>query len=127
MILSDNQAVSGEASGQSPPRDVSEFGLQRRDYLARQPCDEGVRRLMRAMLKDTLRCYRAYADAKTLRGQRLFREAEYWVHARESSWLFSFENVCHVLGIDSEYLRAELAHAAAPRKRATNPLAREAG
>ena len=63
---------------------------------------------MWAILKDTLCCYHAHAQASTVRGQRLFRDAERWVESRDLKWVFSFENVCAVLDIDSEYLRNEL-------------------
>jgi hypothetical protein len=63
---------------------------------------------MWAMLKDTLSCYHAYANATTVQGQRLFREAERWLLSSDLSWMFSFENVCAVLDIDSESLRNEL-------------------
>jgi hypothetical protein len=63
---------------------------------------------MWAILKDTLSCYHTYADASSVHGQRLFREAERWLLSGDISWMFSFENVCAVLEIDSESLRSEL-------------------
>jgi hypothetical protein len=87
---------------------ISRFALQQRSRIDPTERDEGVRRLMWAMLKDTLRCYHGYANARTVRGQRLFRDAERWVQSRDLTWVFSFENVCAVLGIDSDYLRNEL-------------------
>jgi len=63
---------------------------------------------MWAILKDTLCCYHMYAQAKTVHGQRLFRDAERWVQSRDLRWIFSFENVCALLDIDSECLRNEL-------------------
>jgi len=63
---------------------------------------------MWAILKDTLSCYHTHADATTVHGQRLFREAERWLLSSDLAWMFSFENVCVILEIDSESLRNEL-------------------
>ena len=89
-------------------RRISRFALQQRSRIEQHEGDEGTRRLMWAMLKDTLRCYHAYRDANTVRGQRLFHDAERWIQSRDLKWAFSFENVCAVLGIDSDCLRNEL-------------------
>jgi len=87
---------------------ISRYALQNRSRIRHRESDDGVRRLMWAVLKDTLRCYQCYAGASTPRGQRLFRDADRWVRSSDITWLFSFETVCSVLGIDSDYLRNEL-------------------
>jgi hypothetical protein len=89
-------------------RRISRFALQQRSRIEQREGDEGTRRLMWAMLKDTLRCYHMYHDAESVRGQRLFCEAERWIQSRDLKWTFSFENVCAVIGVDSDYLRNEL-------------------
>jgi hypothetical protein len=89
-------------------RRISRFALQQRSRIEPPVADEGVRRLMWAILKDTLRCYHTYARAVDARGQRRFRDAYRWVESQDLTWVFSFENVCAVLGIDSDYLRCEL-------------------
>src|ERR1051325_282522 len=86
---------------------ISRFALQQRSRIDPTERDDGARRLMWAMLKDTLRCYHTYAESGTVRGQRMFRDAERWVQSRDLTWVFSFENVCAILGIDSDYLRNE--------------------
>ena len=97
-----------EESDDSFSRRISRFALQQRSRIERPDAEDGARRLMWAMLKDALRCYHAYADSPTVRGQKLFREADKWVRSRDLRWVFSFENVCAVLNIDSDYLRNEL-------------------
>ena len=89
-------------------RRISRFALQQRSRIEQREGEEGTRRLMWAMLKDTLRCYHMYHDAGSVRGQRLFYDAERWIQSRDLRWTFSFENVCAVLGVDSECLRNEL-------------------
>lgn len=90
------------------PQRISRFALQQRSRVDQPEPDEGTRRLMWAILKDTLRCYHVYSNAQTLRARRLFQDADRWIRSRDLQWLFSFENVCAVLGIDSDRLRNEL-------------------
>jgi len=94
--------------GTSVSRRISRFALQQRSRIDSVEAADGPRRLMWAILKDTLCCYQLHAAATAPREQRLFREAERWVQSRDLSWVFSFENICAVLDIDSEYLRNEL-------------------
>jgi len=92
----------------SVPRRISRFALQQRSRIDPAQARDGTRRLMWAILKDTLCCYQAYADSTTVHGQRLFRDAERWVQSADLTWIFSFENVCAILDIDTDYLRNEL-------------------
>lgn len=119
--LTPNDAVFGESPSHGLPkkspipmkqpqmlRRISRFALQQRSRIDAPDPADGTRRLMWAMLKDTLSCYHAHADATTVHGQRMFREAERWLLSSDLSWMFSFENVCTVLEIDCESLRNEL-------------------
>lgn len=65
------------------------------------------RRLMAAILEDALLCYRAHLNTANVRRRKLFRDAERWILA-DDYWLFSFRNVCDILGIDPEAVRGEL-------------------
>jgi len=49
-----------------------------------------------------------YATVTNRRGQRLFTEAETWIFKDDPTWLCSFISICHVLGLDPEYLRTGL-------------------
>jgi hypothetical protein len=62
-------------------------------------------RLMWAVLQDAVDTYTKHIDAKRLRHQHRFREAEEWIEQDDPVWLFSFTNICHVLGLDPDYLR----------------------
>lgn len=99
------------------PRRISRFALEQRSRLFDEDHD-GVRRLMWAILKDTLRCYQSHFDCVGVHSQRLFRDASKWIHSDDLTWVFSFENICLVLGIDGERLRTELARWARLRRRA---------
>ncbi|GIW40085.1 MAG: hypothetical protein KatS3mg076_0662 [Candidatus Binatia bacterium] len=103
--------------GFTVPRRISRFALEQRSRLLEGET-EGIRRLMWAMLKDSLRCYQSYFDSTDVREQRLFWDAQRWIQAENPRWLFSFDNVCAVLGIDGDRLRAELARWARLRRRA---------
>lgn len=81
------------------------------DYLERQRRKSVRERelgLMLAILEDAVNCYIKYASARDRRGRRQFQEAEEWIFQSGSDWLFSFENICEILGIDPEYLRQGL-------------------
>ena len=99
------------------PRRISRYALEQRSRLHDSEYD-GVRRLMWAILKDTLRCYQNYFDAPTVRGQRIFRDAQRWIYAEDVRWVFSFENVCSLLNVDSDRLRTELSRWTRLRRRA---------
>jgi hypothetical protein len=81
------------------------------DRVRRRTEHEGERRLMIAVLEDAVAVYRKQAGARDARNQQLFREAEEWIEDPDRTWLFSFQNICDVLGLDPDYLRRGL-HAA---------------
>ena len=70
--------------------------------------NQGEKRLMLAVLEEAVATFQRNTHAKTRRGQRLFREAEEWIQSEDVSWTYAFENVCHTLGLDPEYLRGGL-------------------
>lgn len=69
---------------------------------------EGERRLMLAVLEDAVDSYRKYAFARDPREQSSFLEAREWFFSTDRSWLFAFENICDVLEMNADYLRAGL-------------------
>ena len=67
--------------------------------------------LMLAVLKDAVSCFQNYFDARDKIGTSLFREAEEWILLQgKSNWLFSFDNICEALDLDSGYIREGLLH-----------------
>jgi hypothetical protein len=72
--------------------------FRRKSYL------EPEKRLMLAVLEDAITCFQKYALARDSRGKALFREAEAWIFEDGDAWLFSFDNVCEVLGFNPKYV-----------------------
>jgi hypothetical protein len=80
-----------------------------RSAVINNPNYEGVYRLMQALLKEAVICYKWNVRGKTERGRRLFEEVAAWVEGAETQFpVFNFETVCDVVGIDAQMLRAKL-------------------
>lgn len=69
---------------------------------------EGEKRLMIAILKDAVECLDKYRDAKSAAGRCQYQDAIEWVQDRDTNWLFSFTNICDLLGFDPQYMREVL-------------------
>jgi hypothetical protein len=70
---------------------------------------EPERRLMVAVLEDAVSCLSMNPRECNLRQRRQYEEAKQWVTTEEDSeWIFSFRNICEVLGMDPSYLRRGL-------------------
>lgn len=65
-------------------------------------------RLLWAVLQRGVEEYMKNAFATSRRGKRLRHEAEAWIARDDETWLCSFVNICHVLGLDPDALRAGL-------------------
>ena len=86
---------------------------------------EPEKALLMAILEDAIHCYRKYRAARDRAGRERFREVEQWIMKEGDDWLFSFNNVCEVLGLDPQYIRrgvrelsASPAETERPRRRA---------
>jgi hypothetical protein len=78
------------------------------DRIRRRSQPDGERRLMLAVLEDAVDIYRKQAGTNDPRGRQLFQEAEEWIEDPDATWLYSFENICDVLDLNSQYLRRGL-------------------
>jgi hypothetical protein len=78
------------------------------EQVSLKQTDRGEKRLMLAVLEEAVATFQRNVDAKSRHGQRVFREAEEWIWSNDSSWPFAFENVCHALDIEPEFLRRGL-------------------
>ena len=65
-------------------------------------------KLMFAVLADAIECYQKYLGVDGRRRRKLFLQAEAWIYSGDSSWPYSFENICEVLNINPKYLRLGL-------------------
>ncbi|MBU6282164.1 hypothetical protein KGQ64_07980 [bacterium] len=68
----------------------------------------GERSLMLAVLEDGIRCFQEFSQDPRLRPRMLARQAETWIESRDTTWPFSFENVCSFLDLDAGRLRTTL-------------------
>jgi hypothetical protein len=73
--------------------------FRRSEYL------EPEKALLLALLEDAIHCYRKFAAARNRSGRQQFREAEAWLMGGGDGWVFAYENVCALLGLDPEYVR----------------------
>ncbi len=71
--------------------------------------------LLAAILEDAINCYQTLQFATGGRSRRLCREAEQWIMGsrrrggRDAPYpYFSFEQICDVLGLDADCIRARL-------------------
>lgn len=62
---------------------------------------------MAAILTDAIECLQKNLAAPGRRRRRLFREAEEWIGSEDAVWVFSFRNICDVLGVDAQALREQ--------------------
>lgn len=69
---------------------------------------EGEKRLMIAILKDAVECLEKYRGARTSAGRSHYDSAIEWVKDTDTEWLFSFTNICDLLGFDPDYMREVL-------------------
>jgi hypothetical protein len=69
---------------------------------------EPEKKLMLAVLEDAIACFQKYLLARDGKGKMLFQEADEWIQERGGDWLFSFANVCEMLGFNPDYLRQGL-------------------
>ena len=81
----------------------SEYFEHRRDKSILQP----EKRLMLAILEDAVSCFQQNHCARHGERKMMLAEVEEWIFGR-SEWIFSFENICSVLGYNPDYVRAGL-------------------
>ncbi len=68
----------------------------------------GERGLMLAVLEDAIRNYQDHLHSSRVRPRLLARQAERWISSEDTSWPFSFENICSSLEIEPAGLRAKV-------------------
>lgn len=66
---------------------------------------EPEKALIAAILEDAVHEYRKYNRAHDPKEKERFREVEEWIMHRGNDWIFSFDNICELLGLDPDYVR----------------------
>jgi len=82
--------------------------FRRSEYL------EPEKVLLLALLEDAIQLFQKYRSARDRAGKAQFREVEDWFLRDGNQWLFSFENVCDLLGLDPQYVRRGLLESESP-------------
>ena len=89
--------------------------------LCRSKPLQGERRLMLAVLRDAVDCYRRGRRARDPATRLVFAEARAWLESTDRCVVFSFESICDVLDIDADYLRRGLRQRRAPGRGGKRP------
>ena len=76
------------------------------DRIRVEPSSQPEKRLMLAVMEDAISTFQKSVQGETRRQRRLLKETEEWISSPDSSWPFSFENICTALNIEPNYLRA---------------------
>lgn len=66
------------------------------------------KRLLIAVLDDAVQAFLAGIRPRKSRDLRHFQEAEEWIMDLSGNWVFSFDSICNLLGLDPAYLRSGL-------------------
>jgi len=107
-------------SGRSLVEALSKRDESHKTPLSVQP--EGA--LMLAVLEVALDDFYCHATTHRPRERLYFQSAYAWFDSREASWLYSFENICEVFGIDPMSIRAALNHWLVEKRRKVEHAAR---
>jgi len=78
------------------------------DNLRSKTLWEPEKRLMLAILEDAVQCFQDNVLERSGKRERLFEEAQEWILKENDDWVFSFENICEVLGFSAQYVRQGL-------------------
>jgi hypothetical protein len=63
---------------------------------------------MIAILKDAVECLDKHRGVRNSSGRSHYQNALEWVQDESTDWLFSFTNICDLLGFDPSYMREVL-------------------
>ena len=101
-----NQAFDERASAAFEPDTM--LASQYFDRIRRRPELDPERRLMFAVLEDAVKVCLKNVGTEDPGRRELLSEAEDWIADRDSTWLYSFENICSVLDLEPDYIRRGL-------------------
>lgn len=112
-------SYASKSTGERPHIDVAEAmaslfepdilaAAQYFDNFRRKTLIEPEKRLLVAILEDAINCFYDNVAAESGKRKKLFDDAEEWILEERTDWIFSFRNVCELLGLSAEYLRGGL-------------------
>lgn len=76
--------------------------------LKRKKFSCGEHRLLVAIIQDAVECFQKHIHARDSKRRQLFLDAESWITVDDDLGMFSFDNICELLGLNSDYLRRGL-------------------
>jgi hypothetical protein len=68
----------------------------------------GKRQLLEALLLDAIRTFHLLVHARKPGERQCFEEVEAWITSADTEYVFSFINVCTLLGLNAEAVRTRL-------------------
>jgi hypothetical protein len=68
----------------------------------------GKRQLLEALLLDAIRTFHLLVHARKPGERQRFEEVEEWITSADTEYVFSFVNVCTLLGLNAEAVRTRL-------------------
>ena len=94
------------------------------DTLRSREHNSPEKALLLAILEDAINCYRKHARAQGKAEKESFQEAKQWLMGEGEDWIFSFGNVCELLGLDPQFVRRGLRQAPPTRIKPAKPRRR---
>jgi hypothetical protein len=94
------------------------------DTVRRSEHLEPEKALLVALLEDAIHTYRKYRATRDRVGKERFREAKDWIMGRGNDWIFSFNNVCELLGLNPDYVRRGVIESANETAKEEKPRSR---
>ncbi len=76
--------------------------------LQRKKFPAGEHRLVVALIQDAVECFQKHLHASDAKRRQLFLDAESWIATDDDFGVFSFNNVCMLLGLNPVYMRQGL-------------------
>ena len=76
--------------------------------IQRKRFPSGEHRLLVALIQDAIECVQKHMHARDAKRRQLFLDAQSWIGSDDDRGVFSFNNVCMLLGMNPEYVRQGL-------------------
>lgn len=78
--------------------------------IQRKKFPSGEHRLLVALIQDAIECFQKHMHARDAKRRQLFLDAQGWIGSEDDRGVFSFNNVCMLLGMNPDYVREGLLH-----------------
>jgi hypothetical protein len=78
--------------------------------IQRKKFPSGEHRLLVALIQDAIECFQKHMHARDAKRRQLFLDAQGWIGSEDDRGVFSFNNVCMLLGMNPDYVRQGLEH-----------------